>query len=138
LPWEIERVEAFEKALKELHKKFPNAERDILDAFKSGHPPRTDALPSYEKKLWKGRVACTDARRSPPNGFRVIYYWDENSPNLCCFGTAYFKGDCEDLPKEEVKKLFVKLQTRFQRLMEEKNKAAQAPPPVLPDNQQES
>jgi len=129
LPWEIERVEAFDKALKELHKRFPNAELDILDAFKSSHPSRTNALPSYQRKLWKGRVACTDARRSPPNGFRVIYYWEEDFPNLCCLGTAYFKGDCEDLPRDEVKRLFIKLQGRFHQLMEAKRQEAQQGPP---------
>jgi len=140
LPWNVERDEAFEKALKDLRKRFPNAERDVIGVFNEGHPSRTDALPKYGRKLWKGRVACSDARRSASNGFRVIYYWDEASPTWCCLGTFYFKGDYEDLPASEIRKLIVSLEARFKRMKaveaEKKSQSGdvQPQPPDTPEN----
>ena len=124
MPWKIERDDAFERALKELRKRFPNAERDILDAFESGHPSRTDPIPAFEKKLWKGRVGSSDLRRGTSRGFRVIYYWDETFPNLCCLGTFYFKGDCAGVPDAELKRLFVSVEARVRQWIKSKEESS--------------
>ncbi|HVY80743.1 MAG TPA: hypothetical protein VG994_07170 [Steroidobacteraceae bacterium] len=118
MPWEFERDEAFEKALRDLKKRFPNVEKDVLAEFESGPPQYTDPLPKFQRKLWKGRAASRDARRGKSGGFRVIYYWDEESPNWACIGTCYFKGDFANLPEHELNRLFISVKARYEQFME--------------------
>lgn len=117
MPWQAERDEAFDKSVKILCKRFPRAEDDILDEFKSGPPQATDALPKYGRKLWKGRAASTDLSRGKSGSFRVIYYYDEALPNWCCIGACYFKGDKESLPADELDRLFVGFKARLKRFL---------------------
>jgi mRNA-degrading endonuclease RelE of RelBE toxin-antitoxin system len=129
VPWEIERDEAFDKALKSFCKKLPNAGDDVLDAFKDGPPISTDPLPGFQKKLWKGRVKSSDLKKGKSGGLRVIYYWDEALPNWCCIGTVYPKGERENLTAQELDRLFVSFKTKLDRFkifvaeMEAKKKA---------------
>lgn len=118
MPWTVERDEAFVRALKDLSRKFPRAEKDILEEFASGPPQHTDALPSYAHKLWKARVGSTDLNRGRRGGFRVIYYYDAGLPNWCCLGTCYFKGDRETLTAAELTHLFASVKARAERVME--------------------
>lgn len=118
MPWEFERDEAFEKALKDLRKRFPNVEKDVLKAFSSAPPQHTMPLPKFGHKLWKARVASSDLQRGKSGGFRVIYYWDRDSPNWGCIGTCYFKGDMENLPDHELNLLFASVKARVQRFLE--------------------
>jgi mRNA-degrading endonuclease RelE of RelBE toxin-antitoxin system len=127
VPWEIDRDEAFERGLRDFRKRFPHAESDILDEFKDGHPQRTDPLPGYEEKLWKGRVPSSDAKRGKSGGFRVIYYWDKTIPNWCYLCAFYFKGDCATLPAQELSRIFVRVKARLRLKDEEKAKANSAP-----------
>jgi mRNA-degrading endonuclease RelE of RelBE toxin-antitoxin system len=113
--WEYERDEDFDKALRDLKKRYPNAERDILGEFKSGPPVSTDPLPKYERKLWKGRAPCKDAQKGKSKGFRIIYYWDSELPNWCCLGTVYIKADYANLPDKEISTLFLSVKARFDR-----------------------
>lgn len=126
MPWQIERDEAFDRALKTFCKKLPNAEVDILDAFKNGPPSATDPLPGFHKKLWKARVKSSDLQKGKSGGFRVVYYWDEALPNWCCIGTCYPKGVREELKAHELNRLFVGFKTKLDRfqafIAEMKNK----------------
>ncbi len=127
MPWEFERDDAFEKALRGLAKRFPNVERDVLKAFESAPPQPSMALPKFHNKLWKGRVASSDLRRGKSGGFRVIYYWEKENPNWCCIGTCYFKGDCENLPDGDLNRLFINVKARMERFVE-KQESQQGPP----------
>lgn len=112
MPWTIERLPAFDKALGELQKRFPRAEDDILEEFKLGPPRATDPLPTYARKLWKARAGSKDLKRGKSGGFRIIYYWDQELPNYCLLGMAYFKGDQENLPASEIVRLYASLKER--------------------------
>jgi mRNA-degrading endonuclease RelE of RelBE toxin-antitoxin system len=112
LPWTIERLPAFDKAMGELQERFPHAETDILEEFKAGPPQMADPLPAYGRKLWKARAGSKDLKRGKSGGFRIIYYWDKELPNYCVLGTAYFKGDQENLPPNEIVRLYASLKER--------------------------
>jgi mRNA-degrading endonuclease RelE of RelBE toxin-antitoxin system len=113
LPWTIERLPAFDKAIGELQKRFPHAEDDILGEFKLGPPKATNALPAYGRKLWKARAGSSDLNRGKSGGFRIIYYWDQELPNHCLLAKAYFKGDQEDLPPAEIVRLYASIKERI-------------------------
>lgn len=102
--------------MKSLAKRFPHAERDILAEFQNGPPQFTDALPKYQRLLWKGRAPCTDRNRGKSGGYRVIYYWDQELPNFCLLGTAFCKVDCQDLPPKEYVRLYANLKARLTEL----------------------
>lgn len=119
MPWQLEREEAFESSIKALRKRFPNVERDILGEFKNGPPQTsTDPLPAFGRKLWKGRAPASDLNRGKSKGFRIIYYWDQELPNWCCLGIAYFKGDKANLTASELDRLFVSFKAKLDKCKE--------------------
>lgn len=118
MSWTVERSGGFEAWLKPLIKRFRRAGDDIDLAFKTGRP-KSDAIPGFYSLLWKGRVASTDLQRGTSGSFRVIYFWDEAAPNYCCLAACYFKGDYENLPLEDVRRLFVTVKARVDRIRAE-------------------
>jgi mRNA-degrading endonuclease RelE of RelBE toxin-antitoxin system len=130
LAWSIEHSAGFEDDLRLLRKRFRKVAEDIHDEFKNG-PPNGWAIPGFKELLWKARIPSTDLQKGKSHGFRVIYYWDKESPNSCCLGACYFKGDTEDLPIAQVRELFVKVKAVVDRLkaeLEKKKKAAEEKP----------
>lgn len=111
--WRLERTEVFDKALRDLSKRFPNAQDDILDEFKNGPPPQADPLPKYQRLLWKARAPCRDRNKGKRGGFRVIYYWNQVLPNVCLLGHCFFKGDMANLPHGEYVRLYASIKARL-------------------------
>ena len=123
MAWTVDRSAGYEDWLKALTKRYKRAGDDIDAAFEQGKP-QSDAIPGFGGLLWKARVASTDLGRGKSGSFRVIYYWNEESPNYSCLAACYFKGDYENLPVEEVRKLFVTVKARIDRIRAEAAKEA--------------
>lgn len=133
MAWDLEKDPEFDRAIRELRKKYRNAESDILDEISDGPPSKTDPIPTFEKKLWKGRAASTDMARGKSGGFRIIYYWDEAAPNWAYLCTCYAKPQFENLPSSELARLFAKVAQRIRDIEQAKKKEAENRPPAADD-----
>lgn len=112
--YQVEAIQAFEKAVRALAKKFRNIKRDLEIAVTAleQDPHIGVAIPGYEGAVWKLRVANTSAKRGKQGGFRIIYLIEEQA--LCCYLlTIYSKTDKSDVTAGEIEDLLQALEQEF-------------------------
>ena len=100
LPVECITWPAFEDAIKRLEKKYPRVRADILAAATKRADIR--AIPGFNYKVFKLRVASSDMKRGKSGGFRLIAYIDPDRPEQFYFLTAYAKAEREDIAFPEL------------------------------------
>ena len=90
----------FEDAIKRLEKKYPHVRADIQAAASKRADIR--AIPGFQNKLFKLRVASSDMKRGKSGGFRVIAYVDPERLHQFYLITAYAKTEREDIEFREL------------------------------------
>jgi mRNA-degrading endonuclease RelE of RelBE toxin-antitoxin system len=108
--YEIYLPQTFQKCIKHLKKKFPRIKDDLYSLFQNlqKDPQIGDPIPGWHRKIWKVRVPSKDLKKGKSGGFRVIYAWTGGQPILYPL-FIYFKGEKEDITKEEIENLLRKL-----------------------------
>ena len=99
----------FTDEVRRLSKKYPHLENDLKNFypdFLDNPLLRADAIPGFERKLWKIRVRSTDQQRGKSGGFRVIFYVHESRPEAVHLLTIYPKSEREDLSGKELLELY--------------------------------
>ncbi|EFK11559.1 toxin-antitoxin system, toxin component, RelE family [delta proteobacterium NaphS2] len=108
--YDVHLTETFQKSIKALKKKYPRVKDDLLDQIEAliEDPFSGDAIPGWNKEIWKARVASSDVKKGKRAGFRVIYYWKADEPKIYLLA-AYFKGKKTEIAKKEIESLLKKL-----------------------------
>jgi mRNA-degrading endonuclease RelE of RelBE toxin-antitoxin system len=108
--YEIYLPRTLQKCVKRLKKKFPHIKDDLSLLFQNlkNNPEIGDPIPGWHRKIWKVRVSSRDLKRGKSGAFRVIYAWTAGQPILYPL-FIYFKGEKEDITKEEIENLLRKL-----------------------------
>src|SRR4030042_3528630 len=103
MSYQIRTISSFEKAVKELAKKYRNLKKDLEQIIKSMEkdPYFGVAIPGYEGVVWKLRIANTSAKRGKQGGFRIIYLI-EKTIGTCYLLTIYSKTGKSDVSMEEI------------------------------------
>ena len=115
MSYEIYLPQTFQKCIRHLKKKFPRIKDDLLILFQDlqKDPQIGDAIPGWNRKVWKIRIPSRDLKRGKSGAFRVIYAWASGDRILYPL-FVYFKGEKEDITKAEIegllKKLFLELE----------------------------
>lgn len=110
MSYEIYLPQTFQRCIKSLRKKFPHIKDDLSPLFQSlqNNPQTGDPIPGWARKIWKVRVSSRDLKRGKSGGFRVVYAWTAGQLILYPL-FIYFKGEKEDITKEEIENLLRKL-----------------------------
>jgi mRNA-degrading endonuclease RelE of RelBE toxin-antitoxin system len=116
-PTRVDAAPSFDRAAKQLRKKYRHVGRDIeafIQQLEQGETPG-DRLQRIKHVVYKARVANTDAQRGKSGGYRVIYYIKRGDSTILIY--MYSKSDQEDVDE-----------TFIETLIDE-YEAAQAEPP---------
>jgi len=110
MSYEIYLPQTFQRCIKSLKKKFHHIKDDLSPLFQNlqNDPQIGDPIPGWHRKIWKVRVSSRDLKRGKSGAYRVIYAWTAEQPTLYPL-FIYFKGEKEDVTKEEIEDLLRKL-----------------------------
>lgn len=72
------------------------------------NPSSGDAIPGWNKEVWKVRVASSDVKKGKSAGYRLIYFWKAGEMKIYLL-MAYFKGEKSDVTRSEIETLLKKL-----------------------------
>jgi mRNA-degrading endonuclease RelE of RelBE toxin-antitoxin system len=114
MSYKIQVIQAFEKAVRTLAKKYRSIKQDLERAVNllEKDPHIGVAIPGYEGAIWKLRVANTSAKRGKQGGFRIIYLIEKEA-QYCYLLTIYSKTEKTDVIPEEVEALLQSLEQEF-------------------------
>ena len=112
--YQIKTIKSFEKAVRNLSKKFREIKKDIKEAscLLEENPFIGVPIPGYEGALWKLRVTNTSAKRGKQGGFRIVYLVNEVTEH-CYLLIIYSKTDKTDVTYEEVENLLKALEDEY-------------------------
>lgn len=100
----------FDKDIERLKKKYPHLEEDIKkfqENFSKEFYLNSDAIPGFERQLWKARIASTDMKRGKSGGFRLIFYYNQTKgADKVQLLNIYPKSERGDLSPDELMELF--------------------------------
>jgi hypothetical protein len=90
------------KDIKHLKKKFRRINEDLRAAVSEivKSPRSNDALPGFDKTVYKSRHAIKTENIGALGGLRIVYLIDGSGITLL---RVYFKGEKEDITPDEIK-----------------------------------
>jgi mRNA-degrading endonuclease RelE of RelBE toxin-antitoxin system len=108
--YEVYLTKTFQKSIKILEKKYRGVKDDIAGTIQAlGEDPTIgDPILGWNKEIWKVRTASSDVKKGKRGGFRSIYLWKSGEITVYLLA-AYFKGDKQDVSKNEIEKTLKKL-----------------------------
>lgn len=113
--WIVDTTSKFDKEYKRLQKKYPNAIESVdnlMSELETGHlvGDEYDGLGfDNSTKVYKVRVANTQANKGKSGGFRVIYYALIDDKYIIML-SIYSKSDTANVTQKEIKDIIKKLQ----------------------------
>jgi len=116
MSYEIYLPQTFQRCIKFLKKKFPHIKDDLSPLFENlqKNPQIGDAIPGWNRKIWKIRASSKDLKRGKSGAFRVIYAWTSGE-RLVYPLFVYFKGERQDVTKAEIEVLLKKLLSEIEQ-----------------------
>ncbi len=110
MTYDVHLTETFQKSIKALKKKYPHVKDDLLSKIKAleEDPSTGDSIPSWNKEVWKVRVASSDVKKGKRGGYRLIYFWKAGEMKIYLL-VVYFKGEKAEITKKEIETLLKKL-----------------------------
>ncbi len=107
----VHLTDTFQKSLKALKKKYPGIKEDLAGCIEAleNDPSVGDAIPGWNRVLWKVRVASSDVKKGKRGGYRVIYFWSPETTNVFLL-VVYFKGEKVEISKKEITALLKNLE----------------------------
>jgi mRNA-degrading endonuclease RelE of RelBE toxin-antitoxin system len=108
--YDVHLADTFQKSIKALKKKYPHVKDDLLGQIKTleEDPSAGDPIPSWNKEVWKVRVASSEVKKGKRGGYRLIYFWEAGEMKVYLL-VAYFKGEKAEITKKEIETLLKKL-----------------------------
>lgn len=114
MTYQIKTIKPFEKAVRNLSKKFREIKKDLkeVSGLLEENPFIGVPIPGYEGTVWKVRVTNTSAKRGKQSGFRIVYLINEFTGH-CYLLIIYSKTEKIDVTSEEIENLLKALEDEY-------------------------
>lgn len=111
MSYEVFTLLLFDRAVHRLKKKYPRIRSDLerLIAGLRSEPFSGFAIPGYDRRLWKIRMASVDMQSGERGGYRVIYSVHQELQR-CFLLYVYAKPEKEDVSSQELEVLLLELE----------------------------
>ena len=97
---------SFKRSVKKLHKRFPTVKQDVKTAIEvlREHPTLGVVIPGGAG-VRKFRVKNSDIPRGKSEGYRLLYYVEEQEAGTLYVLLLYAKSDQETISRQEIQQL---------------------------------
>lgn len=107
----VNTTAVFERRVKKLFKKYRRIQKDLaplIEKLEAGELAG-NAVPGFEKKLYKVRVPSSDQKKGKSGGFRVLYYLILENQSIYLL-TIYAKAKRNDIRRREILEILKKIE----------------------------
>ena len=108
--YEIRPTVPFVQQVKRLKKKYRHIDEDLnrLKSVLQDNPRAGEAIPGFEGRIFKVRMASSDMKRGKRGGFRIVYYL-VTKKGLIYLLAIYAKARREDIRPNEIQRILNEL-----------------------------